>query len=44
LVSFVVNGAAIILQVLIYRDDRWWPGQSAVVSPDHEMLSGIADM
>jgi hypothetical protein len=34
LVSFVANGAAIILQVLIYRDDRWWPGQSAVVSPD----------
>lgn len=39
LVSFVANGAAIILQVLIYRDDRWWPGQSAVVSPEHEDTS-----
>ena len=32
LITFVVNGAAIILQVLIYREERWWPGQSAVVS------------
>lgn len=31
LITFAVNGAAIILQVLIYRDDRWWPGQSPVV-------------
>ena len=36
LVSFIANGAAIVLQVLIYRADRWWPGQSAVVSPAHE--------
>lgn len=32
LFTFAINGAAIILQVLIYRDDKWWPGQSAVVS------------
>lgn len=40
LLTFVVNGAAIILQVLIYRDDRWWAGQAAVVSPelDHSLL------
>jgi ATP-binding cassette, subfamily B, vacuolar membrane transporter HMT1/ACLQ len=44
LVSFVANGAAIILQVLIYRDDRWWPGQSAVVSPEHECPADMADM
>lgn len=43
LVSFVANGAAIILQVLIYRDDRWWPGQSAVVSPEHENNESPAD-
>jgi hypothetical protein len=43
LVSFVANGAAIILQVLIYRDDRWWPGQSAVVSPEHENNESLAD-
>jgi len=43
LVSFVANGAAIILQVLIYRDDRWWPGQSAVVSPEQRepQLTGL---
>jgi hypothetical protein len=44
LVTFFVNGAAIILQVLIYRDDRWWPGQSAVVSPVHKKLLETADM
>jgi hypothetical protein len=44
LVSFVVNGAAIILQVLIYREDRWWPGQYAVVSLTHEDSVPTADM
>lgn len=44
LVSFVVNGAAIILQVLIYREDRWWPGQSAVVSLTHENSVTTTDM
>jgi ATP-binding cassette, subfamily B, vacuolar membrane transporter HMT1/ACLQ len=46
LVSFVANGAAIILQVLNYRDDRWWPGQSAVVSLEHEneCPADMADM
>ena len=43
LVSFVANGAAIILQVLIYRDDKWWPGQSAVVSLLRAKFSDIAD-
>jgi ATP-binding cassette, subfamily B, vacuolar membrane transporter HMT1/ACLQ len=44
LVSFVVNGAAIVLQVLIYRDDRWWPGQSAVVSLAHESFFKTTDV
>lgn len=41
LFTFLVNGASIILQVLIYRDDSWWAGQSAVVSPgtDHYLLA-----
>ena len=43
LLSFVVNGAAIVLQVLIYRDDHWWPGQSAVVSLVHEKFSEPAN-
>ena len=44
LLSFVVNGAAIVLQVLIYRDERWWPGQSAVVSTEHKNRSDTADI
>jgi hypothetical protein len=43
LVSFAVNGAAIVLQVLIYRDDRWWPGQAAVVGLEHEKFFQTAD-
>lgn len=44
LVSFVINGAALILQVLIYRDDRWWPGQAAVVSPEHRGFLETANL
>lgn len=32
LMAFVANGVAVILQVIWYRKDEWWPGQSAVVS------------
>jgi ATP-binding cassette, subfamily B, vacuolar membrane transporter HMT1/ACLQ len=43
LVSFAVNGAAIVLQVLIYRDDRWWPGQCAVVGSETRKVLQAAD-
>src|SRR2546423_7111830 len=39
LLTSAANGAAIVLQVLLYRDDRWWPGQSAVVSAEHKTPS-----
>jgi len=32
LITFVINGAAIVLQVIVNHKWSWWPGQSAVVS------------
>lgn len=32
LISFLVDAVILILQVIIYRKEEWWPGQSAVVS------------
>jgi ATP-binding cassette, subfamily B, vacuolar membrane transporter HMT1/ACLQ len=31
LLTWAINSAQLILQVIIYRDDHWWPGQAAVV-------------
>lgn len=31
LVGFVVNGTTTIIQVIARQDERWWPGQSAIV-------------
>lgn len=31
LITWAINSAQLILQVVIYRDDHWWPGQAAVV-------------
>ena len=41
LATLLVNAAAIILQTLIYREDQWWPGQAAVVSPTRIRPWGI---
>ena len=32
LLTWAINSAQLILQVIIYRKDQWWPGQAAVVS------------
>lgn len=32
LMTFAVNAALIIFQSVIYFDQKWWPGQAAVVS------------
>lgn len=32
ILCFALHGASLIIQVVTYRDDSWWPGQSAVVS------------
>ena len=29
--TFIVHAAAMVLQVLLYRHDEWWPGQSPVI-------------
>lgn len=31
-VAFGLNGAALMIQAVSFRDDHWWAGQSAVVS------------
>ena len=31
ILTFIVDAAIILFQVVIYRKDQWWPGQSAVV-------------
>lgn len=31
ILTFIVDAAIILLQVLLYRKDEWWPGQSAIV-------------
>lgn len=31
ILTFVVNGAATLIEILTYKDDHWWPGQSAIV-------------
>jgi ATP-binding cassette, subfamily B, vacuolar membrane transporter HMT1/ACLQ len=31
LLTWAINSSQLILQVIIYRDDHWWPGQAAVV-------------
>ena len=31
ILTFIIDAAIIILQVLLYRKNEWWPGQSAVV-------------
>ena len=37
LLTFLGQAVLIILQVLAYRQDKWWPGQTPVVSqPFHE--------
>jgi len=33
LCCFVANGVSTIIQVITYRNEGWWPGQSAIVSP-----------
>lgn len=32
--TFIVDAVIILLQVLFYRKDSWWPGQSAIVGND----------
>lgn len=32
ILSFVANGVSALLQILAFKDDHWWPGQSYVVS------------
>ena len=32
ILAFVANGVATMIQVITYRDEGWWPGQSAIVS------------
>lgn len=32
ILAFVVNGVATLVQVITYRNEEWWPGQSAIVS------------
>lgn len=32
ILGFVASGIATLIQVITYRDEEWWPGQSAVVS------------
>lgn len=31
ILTFIVDAVIILLQVLLFRKDQWWPGQSAVV-------------
>ncbi len=31
LLTWAINSAQLILQVIIYRKEQWWPGQAAVV-------------
>ena len=31
ILTFIVDAVLILLQVLLYRKDQWWPGQSAIV-------------
>lgn len=32
ILTFVISGIATLFRILTYRDDQWWPGQSAIVS------------
>lgn len=32
ILTFVANGVSALLEILAYKDDHWWPGQSYVVS------------
>ena len=32
ILAFVANGVSTLLQVIAYTEEKWWPGQSAVVS------------
>jgi ATP-binding cassette, subfamily B, vacuolar membrane transporter HMT1/ACLQ len=31
ILTFIVGSVIILLQVVLYRKDMWWPGQSAIV-------------
>lgn len=31
ILAFVANGVSILIRVVTYQEDNWWPGQSAVV-------------
>ena len=31
ILTFIVDAVIILLQVLLYRKNQWWPGQSAIV-------------
>lgn len=35
IMAFVVNGMATLIQTISFREDEWWPGQSAIVSIFH---------
>ena len=35
LLTFLGQAVLIIFQVIAYRKDQWWPGQTPVVSPSH---------
>lgn len=32
ILTFVANGVSALLQIIAFKDDHWWPGQSYVVS------------
>jgi len=38
ILAFVANGVSILIRVITFKEDNWWPGQSAVVSIDGSSL------
>lgn len=40
ILTFVVLGVSVILQTILYRQSRWWPGQGAVVGSSLEKTRG----
>lgn len=38
ILTFIVDAVLILLQVLMYRKDEWWPGQSAIVRKSTHLL------
>lgn len=31
ILAFVLNGSTVLIEILTYRSEEWWPGQSAVI-------------